>query len=81
MRISLHPKLSNIFLGVVHRVSGGIYEVTVEGFDEASHELKKMTYVIDAVKAIREIQKVNCGGEVYCSASENFQSSIVLTKK
>lgn len=61
------------------RVSGGIYEIKVEGFDE-NYSLVDITYVVDARKALTDLKNVSCD-DFDCDASQQFQSSVIVTKK
>jgi len=62
------------------RVSGGVYEIKVEGFNE-DYNIVDITYVVDARRALTDMKNVNCGGDFDCEAAESFQSSVVVTKK
>lgn len=62
------------------RVSGGVYEIKVKGFNE-DYNIVDITYVVDARKALTDMKNVNCGEDFDCEAAESFQSSVVVTKK
>lgn len=62
------------------RVSGGIYEVKLAGWN-GEEGFEEKTYVIDARKAIVELKNVQCGDEFDCDASENFSSKISMIRK
>ncbi|QDK38365.1 hypothetical protein [Bdellovibrio sp. NC01] len=63
------------------RIDGGIYETVVERYDYDANKFHDVTLRIDAVKAIRAIQAVDCGGDFDCPASNNFETSISVTEK
>ncbi len=58
------------------RVSAGVYELTAR-----DTRWKKVTYRIDARKALKEINAVDCGDEFDCGASTNFASEVNVTVK
>lgn len=61
------------------RVSGGVYEITVVDY-LADQGMKNVTYVVDARRAIVEIKNVRCE-DFDCDASNNFASSVSVTRK
>jgi hypothetical protein len=65
------------------RVSGGIYEVVVNGLFVAGQqtELSDVTLIVDAKNAVTAIQKVQCGDEFDCDASTNFTSTVEVQTK
>ena len=63
------------------RISGGIYQVTLMNLVDMASSMKKITYKIDARKAIVEMKKINCvmeggGIDFQCDESTHFKSKI-----
>jgi len=74
-------KLGSFFsLNSTRKVSNGLYSLVVESYD-ANYRMVTMNYIIDAKKAMRALQKVECGDEFDCSASTQFKSSISFYRK
>lgn len=62
------------------RISGGVYEVVIEGPNDETSMPELQTLVIDAQKAIVSIKKVECE-DFHCDASTNFESTIEVNRK
>lgn len=73
-------KIADIFsLKSARRVSGGIYEIVAVTYND--NGLNDTTFTINAQKAVTEIQRVDCGGDFDCDASNNFKTSIEVSQK
>lgn len=74
-------EIANVFgLKSAKRIKGGIYEITVLGWEDEKG-LVDVTYAVDARKAIVEMKNVSCGDDFDCDASENFSSTISVVRK
>lgn len=62
------------------RISGGVYEVVIEGANEENSMPEVQTLVIDAQKAIVSLKNVQCE-DFDCDASTKFESTIEVKKK
>lgn len=62
------------------RISGGIYEVEIEGVNINTSMPEIQTLVIDAQKAIVSLKNVQCD-DFDCEISTNFKSTIEVNKK
>lgn len=62
------------------RVSGGVYEVQIEGLNSETSMPENQTLVIDAQKAIVSLKSIQCE-DFDCDASTKFEAIIQVNKK
>lgn len=68
----------------VKRVGAGIYELKASYGDHTRDEggyVQEGTFRIDASKAVNDMLAVRCPSDMDCSASEDFKSTVTVTKK
>ena len=62
------------------KISNGLFEIFIGGIDIQTSMPKNKLLIIDARKSISDILKVRCAN-FDCPASDEFESSIIVTEK